>query len=94
MRHPILYGSLIGLVVGFLIGISYVKNLIQNPLPSQGLHFSPVDYSSNKMHVRIAQAELCRLGIDTKVDSEFGKQTAINICTLLVRLEGRGKLNR
>lgn len=55
--------------------------------PSQVLQFKPVCESSDPNDIRIAQAELCRHGIDCKIDGKCGEETAQGMCDFLVRLE-------
>jgi hypothetical protein len=55
--------------------------------PSDLLGFPPVMKGSDETAVKTAQAELCRHGIDCKVDGDCGKQTALGICELLCRFE-------
>ena len=75
------------LVVAALF-VFYMATLPTQPTkPSDLLHFPPVCEGSDPNDVRIAQAELCRHGIDVKIDGDFGKQTAMGVCELLVRIE-------
>ncbi len=60
--------------------------------PSDFLRFPLVCKGSDPNDVRIAQAELCRHGIDVKIDGDCGKQTALGICELLVKIENGYKV--
>ena len=86
------------LLLCFLLGIAIGEFFIvpaispQNPQPtitkpSDLLRFQPVCEGSDPNLVRIAQAELCRHGIECKIDSEFGKQTAFGQCKLFVMIQ-------
>lgn len=55
--------------------------------PSSFLKFKPVCQFSDPNDIVIAQAELCRHGIDVKINGDCGKDTALGICELLCRLE-------
>lgn len=55
--------------------------------PRRLLHFAPVCKGSSPNDIRTAQAELCRHEIGVKIDGEFGRQTAMGICELLVKIE-------
>ena len=61
--------------------------------PSEILGFKPVYEDSDPNDIRIAQAELCRHGIDVKIDSEYGKETAFGLCELLVKIQNGYKIN-
>ena len=85
-------------IVGFLIGMCIAGSVVtafvmsRSPAapeftPSQILRFQPVCEGSDPNLVRIAQAELCRHGIECKIDSEFGKQTAFGQCKLFVMIQ-------
>ena len=83
-----LYIACMMFVIGMIVGIFADIYLVQiEPMPYDILKFKPVDYSSNSFQVEIAQAELSRHGIECGVDRKFGKQTAIGICELLVKIE-------
>lgn len=60
--------------------------------PSKMLRFKPIHKGSDPNDIRIAQAELCRHGIDVKIDSEYGKETAFGMCELLWKLENGYKI--
>ena len=64
------------------------------PKPSNLLRFQPVCEDSDPDDIRIAQAELCRHGIDCKIDGDFGKQTAFGMCELLVKIQGGYKVHK
>lgn len=84
-----------GLVLSIWIFSGIVFDHFHKPVkqkPSQILRFPPVCKGSDPNDVRIAQAELCRHGIDVKIDGDCGKQTALGICELLVKIEGGYKV--
>ena len=68
------------------------KILAANPTPSQILRFPPVCKGSDPNDVRIAQAELCRHGIDVEIDGDCGKQTAMGQCKLWVMIQNGYKV--
>ena len=81
------------IVLVYAFGIITPKRAIRpNPTPSQLLHFQPVCEGSDPNLVRIAQAELCRHGIDVKIDGICKKQTALGICELLVKIQNGYKV--
>ena len=91
--------QLLGMI--FLIGITFWfgrecgKMALKYPepfTPSQMLKFKPVWKYSGSSEIRIAQAELCRHGIDVKIDGDCGKETALAICELLVMIENGYKV--
>lgn len=61
--------------------------------PSKILKFKPVWKYSGSSEIRVAQAELCRHGIDVKVDGDCGKGTALAMCELLVMIENGYKVH-
>jgi len=61
--------------------------------PSDLLHFQPVCKGSDPNDVRIAQAELCRHELYFgDIDGKCGKQTALAICELLVKIQNGYKI--
>lgn len=75
-------------MIGFGLRGIIEKKQIHNTTPSQILYFQPVCKGSDPYLVRIAQAELCRHGIDVgEVDGDCGKKTGLGMCEYLVMLE-------
>lgn len=64
---------MIGVFLGYLLAIE-AKDQTAFRVPY---------FNSSKLEVEIAQAELCRFGIDCEVDGVFGKQTAFAVCEYL-----------
>ena len=82
----------------FCIWFGYKAGLIAHKypepfMPSKMLRFKPVYEHSDPNDIRIAQAELCRHGIDVKIDGDCGKETALGICELLVLIENGYKVH-
>lgn len=85
--------ALVFMAAGFCVCWYWQEDIIVSQLrvkPSYVLGFRPVMKGSDETAVMAAQAELCRhqidIGIDG-VDGDCGKQTALAICELLVKLE-------
>ena len=84
----VVYLATLVLAMGFSFSRGYGRGLEDRTvLPSQVLGFTPVWETSDPYQIAIVQAELARNGIECKVDSDFGKETAIGICQLLAMLE-------
>ena len=77
----------IGTMISFFTGYSTRTPPKVTTRPSQILQFKPVCEGSDPNDIRIAQAELCRHGIDVKIDGKCGKDTALGMCEFLCRLE-------
>lgn len=77
-------------VLAFCVGYYCSKPALNYPepfTPSQMLRFKPIWKYSDPNDTRIAQAELCRHGIDVKIDGDCGKETALGMCEYLVMLQ-------
>ena len=88
----IILGFLVGYIIADIILYSSLKPIHLNPTPAQLLRFQPVCEGSDPNLVRIAPAELCRHGIECEIDGDCGKQTALGICELLVKIQNGYKV--
>ena len=76
-----------GILTGSRMGVRPNTGYIMRLQPSELLGFIVPDANSTALRICIAQAELTRHGIDCTIDEEWGKQTAMGICELLVKIE-------
>ena len=79
-------------IIGLGIGVkleqrSYQQVPITITQPSELLGFMIPVKDDREDVIIAAQAELVRNGISCVIDGEFGGQTALGICELLVRIE-------
>lgn len=86
----------IALVCAFLGG--YISRHIAQEYPepfkpSSLLRFKPVYEGSDPNDVTVAQAELCRHGIDVDIDGDCGKGTAMGLCELICKIENGYKVH-
>ncbi|MEE9354766.1 MAG: hypothetical protein V3U75_04175 [Methylococcaceae bacterium] len=96
-KHPgfVLLIILCFTILGFYVGLTCSKAALKYPepfTPSKMLRFKPVWKYSGSSEIRIAQAELCRHGIDVKIDGDCGKNTALGMCELLVMIDNGYKI--
>ena len=82
--------AVMNIFLGYQIGLTKVPEPF---MPSQILRFKPVYEGSDPNDVRIAQAELCRHGIDVKIDGDCGKNTALGMCEFLVKIQNGYKVH-
>ena len=90
-----LLGMIFLISITFWFGRMCGKMALKYPkpfTPSQILRFKPVYEHSDPNDIRVAQAEMCRHGIDVKIDSKFGKKTAFGQCELLVKIQNGYKV--
>ena len=85
-------GLLLLVVISYFNAANTFDMARSSTKPSDLLHFQPVCEGSDPNLVRIAQAELCRHGIDVEIDGDCGKATGLGMCELLVKIENGYKI--